>query len=374
MDKQKEMNVPFLDFDPIHNPIKNEIEAAFARVYASNRFVMGESLLQFEKEYAVFNETSFSVGVSSGLDALILSLKALGIGTGDEVIVPSNTYIATAIAVSHVGATPVFVEPKKDTYNLDPSLIEAAITNSTRAIIPVHLYGQACEMHAINGIANKHDLFLVEDNAQAHGSSFDGRRTGSWGDANATSFYPGKNLGALGDGGAITTDNQELAERIKTLRNYGSSKKYYNDLIGYNNRLDEMQAAFLSVKLKYLTTWTEMRQKAANQYLVELQGVGDLILPVTHPKSAHVYHLFVIRTDKRYELQNFLSDQGVGTIIHYPIPPHLQKAYENLGYTTGDFPIAEFMAETCLSLPMYPGITENQIHQVVAGVKAFFGE
>jgi dTDP-4-amino-4,6-dideoxygalactose transaminase len=368
------MKVPFNDVGLVNQSLQSEIEEAFGQVFSSGSFVLGKKVKTFEESYAAYNQTKEAVGVSSGLDALILSLKALGIGAGDEVIVPSNTYIATAIAVSHMGATPIFVEPKKDTYNLDPSLIEAAITSSTKAIIPVHLYGQACEMHAINSIANKHDLFLVEDNAQAHGSSFDGRRTGSWGDANATSFYPGKNLGALGDGGAITTDNQELAERIKTLRNYGSSKKYYNDLIGYNSRLDEMQAAFLSVKLKYLTTWTEMRQKAANQYLVELQGVGDLTLPVTHPKSTHVYHLFVIRTDKRYELQNFLSDQGVGTIIHYPIPPHLQKAYENLGYTTGDFPIAERMAETSLSLPMYPGITENQIHQVVATVKAFFSE
>ncbi|HAP69500.1 MAG TPA: aminotransferase [Flavobacteriales bacterium] len=368
------MRVPFNDVQLINQSVQSEIEEAFRQVFNSGSFVLGKNVKAFEENYAAYNQTKEAVGVSSGLDALILSLKALGIGTGDEVIVPSNTYIATAIAVSHVGATPVFVEPKKDTYNLDPSLIEAAITNSTRAIIPVHLYGQACQMHAINGIANKHDLFLVEDNAQAHGSSFDGRRTGSWGDANATSFYPGKNLGALGDGGAITTDNEELAERIKTLRNYGSSKKYYNDLIGYNNRLDEMQAAFLSVKLKYLNCWTEMRQKAANQYLIELQDVGDLILPVTHPLSTHVYHLFVVRTDKRDQLQIFLTDNGVGTLIHYPVPPHLQRAYESLGHTKGDFPIAERMAETCLSLPMYPGITESQIHQVVAGVKAFFSE
>jgi dTDP-4-amino-4,6-dideoxygalactose transaminase len=368
------MKIPFNDLNIVNNSVRAEIEEGFKRVFDSGSFVLSENVKSFEKEYAVFSQTKEAIGVSSGLDALILSLKVLGIGKGDEVIIPSNTFIATALAVSHVGATPVFVEPKMDTYNLNPERIIQAITAKTKAIIPVHLYGQACEMNAINGIAKKHDLFVVEDNAQAHGSSFDGRRTGSWGDANATSFYPGKNLGALGDGGAITTDNEELAERIKTLRNYGSSKKYYNDLIGYNNRLDEMQAAFLSVKLRYLTTWTEMRQKAANQYLVELQGVGDLILPVTHPQSTHVYHLFVIRTDKRNELQKFLSDQDVGTLIHYPVPPHLQKAYENLGYTKGDFPIAERMAETCLSLPMYPGITESQIHQVATEVKAFFSE
>jgi len=368
------MKVPFNDLQLANQSVQSEIEEAFRQVFNSGSFVLGKKVKAFEENYAAYNQTKYAIGVSSGLDALILSLKALGVGADDEVIVPSNTYIATAIAVSHVGATLIFVEPKKDTYNLDPSLIKAAITSRTKAIIPVHLYGQACEMSTISAIANEHNLFVIEDNAQAHGSSFDGVMTGSWGDANATSFYPGKNLGALGDGGAITTDNQELAERIKTLRNYGSSKKYYNDVIGYNNRLDELQAALLSVKLKYLNTWTEMRQKAANQYLVELQGVGDLILPVTHPKSTHVYHLFVIRTDKRDELQKFLSNKGVDTLIHYPIPPHLQKAYENLGYTTGDFPIAERMAETCLSLPMYSGITESQIHQVVAGVKAFFSE
>jgi dTDP-4-amino-4,6-dideoxygalactose transaminase len=366
------MKVPFLNLHYQNDFVKSELEVAFQKVCESNSFILGENVKLFESEYAAFNQTKACIGVSSGLDALFLSLKALGIGNGDEVIVPSNTFIAPAIAVSHVGATPVFVEPKKDTYNLDPSLIEATITNSTRAIIPVHLYGQACEMHAINGIANKHDLFLVEDNAQAHGSSFDGRSTGSWGDANATSFYPGKNLGALGDGGAITTDNQELAERIKTLRNYGSSKKYYNDLIGYNNRLDEMQAAFLSVKLKYLTTWTELRQKAANHYLLGLRGVDDLALPFTHPLATHVYHLFVIRTEKRDELQSFLRSKGIGTLIHYPIPPHLQKAYHNLGYRKGDFPIAEELADTSLSLPMFPGITEQQQDYVIQEIKAFF--
>jgi len=368
------MKVPFLNLQPQNDFIKNELEAAFKEVCKSNSFILGENVKAFEQSYATFNQTKEAIGVSSGLDALILSLKALEIGTGDEVIVPSNTFIATAIAVSHVGATPIFVEPKEDTCNLNPSLIEAVITSSTKAIIPVHLYGQACEMNAISDIAKKHSLFIVEDNAQAHGSRFDDKTTGSWGDVSATSFYPGKNLGALGDGGAITTNNKELAERIKTLRNYGSSKKYYNELIGYNNRLDEMQAAFLRIKLKHLNSWTEMRQKAANQYLIELQGLGDLILPVTHPQSTHVYHLFVVRTDKRDQLQSFLTDKGVGTLIHYPVPPHLQRAYESLGHTKGDFPIAERMAEMCLSLPMYPGITESQIHQVSKTVKAFFGE
>ena len=366
------MKVPFLNLHHQNDSVKSELEMAFRQVLESNSFVLGDNVKTFEKRYATFNQTKEAIGVSSGLDALILSLRALEIGAGDEVIVPSNTFIATAIAVSHVGASPVFVEPKKDTYNVNPSLIEAKITSRTKAVIPVHLYGQACEMNAINGIAKTHGLFVVEDNAQAHGSSFDGRRTGSWGDANATSFYQGKNLGALGDGGAITTDNQELAERIKTLRNYGSSKKYYNDLIGYNNRLDEMQAAFLSIKLKHLVAWTELRQKAANHYLLGLRGVDDLALPFTHPLATHVYHLFVIRTEKRDELQSFLSSKGIGTLIHYPIPPHLQKAYHNLGFRKGDFPIAEELADTSLSLPMFPGITEQQQDYVIQEIKAFF--
>jgi len=368
------MNIPFLDFKPMHEPITKEMQNAFARVYSSNWFVMGEELQQFEKEYAAFNETSFSVGVSNGLDALTLSLKALGIGKGDEVIVPSNTYIASALAVTHVGARLVFVEPNEHTFNIESTNVESVITNRTKAILPVHLYGQSCDMPEIMTVSKKHGLFVVEDNAQSHGARFNGRLTGSWGNLNATSFYPGKNLGALGDGGAITTDDAKLAERVRVLRNYGSSKKYYNDTIGYNHRLDELQAALLSVKLKCLKVWTDLRQKAANQYLVELNGVGDLILPVTHAQSTHVYHLFVVRTEKRDGLQHFLNDRGIGTLIHYPVPPHLQKAYLSLGHTTGDFPIAERMAETCLSLPMYPGITEVQIHQVVAGVKAFFNE
>lgn len=368
------MNVPFLDFTPMHEPIKKEMEGAFASVYASNWFVMGEGLRVFEQEYAAFNKTRFSVGVSNGLDALVLSLRALGIGKGDEVIVPSNTYIASALAVTHVGATPVFVEPDVKTFNINPRNIEPSITANTKAILPVHLYGQACEMNSIISYSNKHGLFVVEDNAQSHGASFDGRLTGSWGDINATSFYPGKNLGALGDAGAITTNNESLANAAKTLRNYGSSTKYFNEIIGYNNRLDELQAALLSVKLKYLNHWTEQRQSAAEQYLSELVGVGDLILPYTHQMATHVYHLFVIRTVKRDQLQHYLNDKGIGTLIHYPVPPHLQKAYHHLGHSTGDFPIAERMAKTCLSLPMYPGISAEQVHHVTSSIKAFFNE
>lgn len=366
------MKIPFLDFAPMHESIKGEMEGTFASVYASNWFVMGKNLEQFEKEYACFSGTKFSVGVSNGLDALILSLVALGVGNGDEVIVPSNTYIASALAVTHVGATPVFVEPQENTFNIDPRKIEAAVTGRTKAILPVHLYGQSCEMTEIMDIARKHGLSVVEDNAQSHGAKFNGRLTGSWGDLNGTSFYPGKNLGALGDGGAVTTDSETLANKVRTLRNYGSTEKYYNEVIGFNNRLDELQAAFLSVKLPHMDNWTAQRQRSAAQYLTELEGVGDLILPVTHMLATHVYHLFVIRTDKRDELQQHLLAEGIGTLIHYPLPPHLQKAYEQLGHARGDFPIAERMAESCLSLPMYPGLTHQQVGEVVAAIKAYY--
>lgn len=366
------MNVPFLDFGPMHKPIKQEMENAFSSVYASNWFVLGEHLLKFEKEYAAFSGTQFSVGVSNGLDALILSLKALEIGEGDEVIVPSNTYIASALAVTHVGARPVFVEPNDSTFNLNPKQIEQAITPRTKAILPVHLYGQSCEMTDIMHISDKHKLFVVEDNAQSHGAIFSRQVTGSWGQLNGTSFYPGKNLGALGDGGAITCNREDLAQKVRALRNYGSTKKYYNDVIGFNNRLDEMQAAFLSVKLAHMKSWTAQRQSIAEQYLAELQGIGDLLLPQTHPMANHVFHLFVVRTESRDDLQRELTEKGIGTLIHYPVPAHLQVAYKHLGHGKGDFPIAEKMAQTCLSLPLYPGLTSQQVDVVVTAIKTFY--
>lgn len=366
------MKTPFLNLQLQHHAVKAELEAAFREVLESNAFILGENVSSFEKEYATFSQTKEAIGVSSGLDALILSLKAIGIGAGDEVIVPSNTYIATALAVSHVGATPVFVEPKLDTYNLDPERISEAITTNTKAIIPVHLYGQACEMNAIIELAAKHNLLVVEDNAQAHGAAFDGKTTGSWGNVNATSFYPGKNLGALGDGGAITTDSAELADKVRTLRNYGSREKYYNETIGYNNRLDELQAAFLRIKLKKLSEWNKQRQEAAHYYVQALEGIGDLILPQTHANATHVYHLFVIRTERRNALQAYLSDKEIGTLIHYPVPPHLQEAYAHLNYEKGDLPLSETLAQTSLSLPLFPGITETQQQVVVAAIKAFF--
>jgi dTDP-4-amino-4,6-dideoxygalactose transaminase len=358
------MNIPFLNFTGMHNAIKDEMQAAFQKVYNSNWFVMGKELSDFEANYADFNQTKHAVGVSNGLDALVLSLRALNIGVGDEVIVPSNTYIATALAVSQVGAIPVFVEPRMETYNINPELIEASITKNTKAIMPVHLYGQACEMEAIMAIAEAYGLKVVEDNAQAHGASFNQKLTGSWGHANGTSFYPGKNLGALGDGGAVTTNDDEIAERLKMLRNYGSKEKYFNEEMGYNNRLDELQAAFLNVKLKYLNNWTEQRQEIASWYKESLSNKTELILPEVHTNASHSYHLFVVRTLNRSSIQEILKNAGVGTLIHYPIPPHLQKAYAHLGYKKGDFPISEEIADTVLSLPMWPGMLESDVESI----------
>ncbi|HEX8546722.1 MAG TPA: DegT/DnrJ/EryC1/StrS family aminotransferase [Cytophagaceae bacterium] len=366
------MSIPFVSFSEVNKQIRPEIIKAFEAFFDQAWYVLGDRVKAFESEYSNFNNVTHTVGLSNGLDALYIALKTLEIGRGDEVIVPSNTYIATLLAVSYVGATPVLVEPDIETYNIDPKGIESAITPKTRAIMPVHLYGQACEMEAIMAIANKHGLFVIEDNAQAQAAEFKGKLAGSWGHINATSFYPGKNLGALGDAGAITTDNEELATKAKSLRNYGSTEKYYNEIIGHNMRLDECQAAFLSIKLRYLPQWTLQRQEIASWYNKELHSTGDLILPIIATDASHVYHLYVIRTSKRDALQEHLKKQGIGTLIHYPVPPHLQKAYSSLAYKKGDFPIAEKIADTCLSLPLWPGMSDSAIQVIVKSIKDFY--
>jgi dTDP-4-amino-4,6-dideoxygalactose transaminase len=366
------MKIPFLNFEAMHNKVNDELQAAFNSVLKSNWFVLGNRLDQFESEYADFNQVEHVIGVSNGLDALHLSLLALGITKGDEVIVPSNTYIASALAVSYVGATPVFVEPNIETYNIDVEKIEGAITKKTKAIIPVHLYGQACQMDKIQELAQKYELYIVEDNAQSQGARYNGKMTGSFGHVNGTSFYPGKNLGALGDAGAVTTNDEDLASKIMVLRNYGSKKKYFNETIGYNMRMDELQAAFLSVKLRQLANWTTQRQEIASCYSDFLKDVQGLILPKTAVNATHSYHLYVIRTRYRDELQKHLTNKGIGTMIHYPIPPHLQKAYSHLGYERGDFPIAEELADSMLSLPMWPGIERASILEVCDVIKDFF--
>lgn len=366
------MKVPFLSFSPQNQVIRSQVLEAMAQVFDSQWYVLGESVKQFEAEYARFSTTAKCVGVANGLDALHLALRALEIQAGDEVIVPSNTYIATWLAISFVGATPVPVEPDPATFNLNPALLEAAITPHTRAIMPVHLYGQACEMTAIMEVAKRHNLYVIEDNAQAQGATYRGQITGSFGQINATSFYPGKNLGALGDAGAVTTNDALLAQKVSTLRNYGSQQKYYNEVIGHNSRLDELQAAVLSAKLPMLMTWTHQRQQIAALYQQQLSGISDLHLPVVAPEATHVYHLYVVRTSRRDELQQHLTRSSIGTLIHYPVPPHLQQAYSFMNFHRGDFPIAEALAETCLSLPMWPGMLEADVNAVCEGVKTFF--
>lgn len=368
------MKIPFLSFTEVNKLIKPDITAAFETFFDGGWYVLGEKVKQFEREYASFNNVSHCAGVSNGLDALHIALRTLQVGRGDEVIIPSNTFIATALAVSYVGATPVFVEPDIHTYNIDPERIEAAITFKTKAIIPVHLYGQACNMEAVIAIASKHNLYVIEDNAQAQGATFNNKPTGSWGHINATSFYPGKNLGAFGDAGAVTTNDESLAKKAAVLRNYGSEVKYQHDEIGFNMRLDECQAAFLSVKLKYMQDWTKQRQQIASWYNEALNDIGDIVLPYVHPQATHVYHLYVIRTKQRDALQQHLHANGIGTLIHYPVPPHLQKAYQNLGFKKGDYSIAEEIAETCLSLPMWPGMTKDLSDAIIETINQFYGE
>jgi dTDP-4-amino-4,6-dideoxygalactose transaminase len=362
------MKVPFLDLKAGYLELQPEIDAAIKRVLESGWYILGEEVETFEQEYAAYCEAKHCVGVANGLDALHLALLALGVGPGDEVIVPSNTYIATWLAVSQCGATPVPVEPNEATYNIDPSHIEAAITPRTKVILPVHLYGQPADMDPILAIARKHDLRVLEDGAQAHGARYKGKRIGAHGDVVAWSFYPGKNLGAYGDGGAVTTDDPEIADRIRILRNYGSRVKYVNEVRGFNSRLDTLQAAVLREKLKKLDEWNERRKVVAAEYLSALSEC-DVILPHVPEWAYPVWHLFVVRNPQRGQLQKKLSEAGIGTMIHYPIPPHLQGAYAELGYVAGAFPIAEQIHQEVLSLPMGPHLDKQQLQLVIDAVK-----
>ena len=356
--------IPFLDLKAPHVELRAEIDAAIARVVDSGWYVLGPEVEAFEAEYAAWCEARHAVGVANGLDALHLALRALNVGPGDEVIVPSNTYIATWLAVSQCGARPVPVEPLDASYNLDPARIEAALTPRTKLILPVHLYGQPADLDPILQLARKHGLRVLEDGAQAHGARYKGRRLGSHGDAVAWSFYPGKNLGALGDGGAVTTNDAELAERIRVLRNYGSRVKYVNELRGFNSRLDPLQAAVLRVKLAHLDDWNARRKAIAAQYLSGLVDCG-LVLPQVPAFADPVWHLFVVRHPRRDELQKRLAELGVGSLIHYPIPPHRQTAYADAGFAPGDFPLANMQAEQVLSLPMGPHLSRADANEVV---------
>lgn len=363
--------IPFLDLKSPYLELKQELDNAISRVVSSGWFIGGGEVDQFESDYAGYCTATHAVGVANGLDALHLALRAMDVGPGDEVIVPSNTYIATWLAVSQCGATPVPVEPDARTYNIDPSLIEAAITSRTKVILPVHLYGQPADMDPILAIARKHGLRVLEDGAQAHGALYKGQRLGAHGDAVAWSFYPGKNLGAMGDGGAVTTNDAKLADRIRVLRNYGSRVKYVNEIQGYNSRLDPLQAAILRVKLAYLDEWNARRCVIANSYQEKLSDCG-LTLPYVPEWAEPVWHLYVVQHPQREAIHKALDASGVGTLIHYPIPPHRQQAYSHGTWRAGSLPLAERMAEQVLSLPIGPHATSAQIEHVITATKEYF--
>ena len=364
------MKIPFVTFKPLEKELDKELRAAFERVYTRSWYIEGQEDQAFEEAFASYCDRKYCVGVGNGLDALFLSLKALGIKSGDEVIVPSNTYIATALAVTYVGATPVFVEPDIKTFNIDPARIEEAITDKTKAIMPVHLYGQSCDMDPIMEIAGRHNLYVVEDCAQAHGAKYKGKVIGSFGKAAGFSFYPGKNLGALGDAGAMVTDDEDLAKKVRALGNYGSDYKYHHILQGNNSRLDEMQAAFLAAKLPHLNQVNVERRRIAQKYLDGINN-PEIILPYVPEYATPVWHIFGIRCQRRDELEKFLNDAGIGTNKHYPIPMHLQECYKELGFKKGDFPIAEEISATELSIPMYYGMTEEEIQYVIDKINEF---
>lgn len=364
------MNIPFVSFKPMERELDAELRQAFERVYDNSWYIGGKEDEAFERAFAEYCHVGYCIGTGNGLDALMLSLKAMGIGRGDEVIIPANTFIATALAVTYTGATPVFAEPDIDTFNISPDGIEERISGKTKAIMPVHLYGQPADMDPIMEIARENHLLVVEDCAQAHGALYKGKVVGSFGDAAGFSFYPGKNLGALGDAGAAVTNREDLAEKIRALGNYGSDYKYHHIYQGNNSRLDEMQAAFLSVKLSHLNRMNEERRKIAEQYL---KGIDhpDIILPVVMEEVDPVWHIFGIRCDRRDELAEYLSEKGIGTNKHYPIPIHLQECYRDLRWRKGDFPVAEEISETQLSLPLYYGMTAEQIQYVINAINQF---
>lgn len=364
------MKIPFVSFLPMERELDKELRGAFERVFQASWYIEGKEDKAFEEAFANYIGTQYCIGVGNGLDALMLSLKALGIGEGDEVIVPAHTFIATALAVTYTGAKPVFVDVDLNTFNIDASLVEAAITNRTKAIMPVHLYGQACDMDSILAIANKHRLKVIEDCAQAHGATYKGQKVGTFGDAAGFSFYPGKNLGALGDAGAVVMSNKELADKIRALGNYGSDYKYHHIYKGNNSRLDEIQAALLVAKLPHLERMNAERRRIADRYLSEI--VNEKIeLPTVAEDRIPVWHIFAVRCKERDKLEMWLNKAGIGTNKHYPIPMHLQDCYRDLGYREGQYPNAEEISRTELSLPMYYGLTDEEIGYVVEKINKF---
>lgn len=365
------MNIPFNVLDRQYLKYQSEYENKVLETLRKGWYVLGPEVENFEKEYAASLGTKYVIGVDNGLNAIVLAFRALGIKEGDEVIVQANTYIASVMGITMNGATPIFVEPN-EFYNIDVSKIEEKITEKTKAILVVHLYGQASKMDKVLEICQKYNLKLVEDCAQAHGAMFDGQQIGTFG-IGCFSFYPSKNLGCFGDGGAISTNDEKLNRDFKVLRNYGSQKRYYNEVVGYNSRLDELQAGLLRVKLQHLPELLEERKKIAKKYLCEIKN--PLIkLPKVDKNCTHVWHLFVVQVEEREKFQNYLSENNIGSVIHYPIPPHLSEAYEYLGYKKGDFPITEKYAETVLSLPLYNGMTDEEINYVIEKINKYSGE
>ena len=364
------MEIPFVSFKPLEKKLDKEIRDAFERVYQSSWYIEGIEDKMFEEEFAKYCNTKYCVGTGNGLDSLMLALKALNIKEGDEVLVPSNTYIATALAVTYVGAKPVFVEPDIKTFNIDPKKIESKITSKTKAIMPVHLYGQPCEMDEIIRIAKEYNLYIIEDCAQAHGAKYKGKIVGSFGDAAGFSFYPGKNLGALGDAGATVTNSEEIYMKVKALSNYGSDYKYHHIYKGNNSRLDELQAAFLIAKLPLLNKVNDERRKIAQKYLNGINN-NKIILPYVIDNVEPVWHVFAIRCKDRDNLEKYLNDSGIKTNKHYPIPMHLQECYKDLNIKEGELPIAEEISKTELSLPMYYGMSDEQINYVIDIINKF---
>lgn len=365
------MKINFVDIQKQYQNYKEEIDEAIHGVLNKSNYILGDEVEKFEEEFANYCETKYCIGVASGTDALFLSLKTLGIGPGDEVITVPNTFIATVLAISMVGAKPVFTEMDSETYNIDVSKIEEKITSKTKAILPVHLYGQPADIDPILEIAKKYNLFVIEDACQSHGAKYKGRRAGSLGDVAAFSFYPGKNLGAYGDGGAITINNEDLAEKIKILRNYGQKVKYHHLIKGFNSRLDTIQAAILRVKLKYLDEWNQKRRENAQKYNQLLSDL-DIVLPKELENTESVYHLYVIQTEKRDKLLEYLTEKEISVGIHYPIPIHLQPAYKDLDYKEGDFPVTEEYCKKIVSLPMFPELTTENIKYICEQIKRFY--
>jgi dTDP-4-amino-4,6-dideoxygalactose transaminase len=366
------MKVPFLDLQALSAEVADEVSSVWKTVVEDSNFVLGHQVDTFEQEFAAYCDCRHAIGVASGLDALKLILRAMDIGPGDEVITVANSFIATALAISSVGATPVLVDMSEQDFLIDVQALENAITPQTKAIIPVHLYGQPADMDMIVEIARKHGLKVIEDAAQAHGALYKGRKCGSLGDAAAFSFYPGKNLGAFGDGGAVTTNDPVLADKLFSLRNYGSPRRYHHELLGENSRLDTVQAAVLSVKLWSLDKWNASRHRVAARYADRLSSCDAIRLPFVNEYAEPVHHLYVIRAENRDGLMAHLQEKGIGCIIHYPIPIHLQEAYASKGWKQGDFPVAEKAALEILSLPLFPTMTDDQVDYVVDMVKEFF--